>query len=58
MEDFSGEGKIWLEGEAWAAHSEVPIQKNQQVIVRAMHGLILDVEPVSETDAGDAQLQT
>ena len=58
MQDFTGEGKIWLEGEAWAAHSEVPIRKNQQVIVRAMKGLTLEVEPASETDAGGAQLQT
>ena len=58
MQDFIGEGKIWLEGEAWAAHSDVPIRKNQQVIVRAMHGLTLEVEPASEPDAGDAQLQT
>lgn len=58
IEDFTGEGKIWLEGEAWAAHSEVPIRKNQQVVVRAMRGLVLEVEPASEPDAGDAQLQT
>jgi membrane-bound serine protease (ClpP class) len=58
LQDFTGEGKIWLEGEAWAAQSEVPVRKNQQVIVRAMQGLILEVEPVSEPDAGGAQLQT
>jgi membrane-bound serine protease (ClpP class) len=58
MHDFTGEGKIWLEGEAWAAHSNVPVRKDQQVVVRAMKGLILEVEPTSEPDAGDAQLQT
>ena len=58
MQDFTGEGKVWLEGEAWAAQSEVPIRKNQQVVVRAMRGLILEVEPVSEPDASGAQLQT
>jgi membrane-bound serine protease (ClpP class) len=57
MQDFTGEGKVWLEGEAWAAQSEVPIRRNQEVVVRAMHGLVLEVEPVSETDAGGAQLQ-
>ena len=58
MEDFTGEGKIWLEGESWAATSKMPVQKDQEVVVRAMHGLTLEVEPVSEPDAGDAQLQT
>ena len=58
MHDFTGEGKIWLEGEAWAAHSDVPVRKDQQVIVRAMKGLTLEVEPTSEPDPGDAQLQT
>ena len=56
MQDFTDEGKIWLEGEAWAARSSVAIEKDQQVIVRAMDGLILEVEPVAEAD--DALLQT
>ena len=37
-----------------AAMSKVAIRKNQEVVVRDMHGLILEVEPVSEPDAGDA----
>lgn len=56
MQDFSGEGVIWLEGESWTAQCSVPIEKDQQVVVRAMDGLILKVEPVTEPDA--AQLQT
>jgi membrane-bound serine protease (ClpP class) len=58
VQDFTGDGKVWLEGEAWAAHSNVPIRKDQQVVVRAMKGLTLEVEPTSEPDPGDAQLQT
>jgi membrane-bound serine protease (ClpP class) len=58
MENFTGEGKVWLEGESWAAHSTVPLKKNQQVVVIAMDGLILEVEPASEADTGDPQLQT
>jgi membrane-bound serine protease (ClpP class) len=58
MEAFTGEGKIWLEGEAWAAHSTVPIAKDQEVIVTAMKGLVLSVQPVAATQSGDAQLQT
>jgi membrane-bound serine protease (ClpP class) len=57
MQDFTGEGKIWLEGEAWAARSSVAIEKDQQVVVLGMVGLILDVEPAAETDSGDAQVQ-
>jgi membrane-bound serine protease (ClpP class) len=58
MQDFTGDGKVWLEGEAWAAYSKAPIHKDQAVVVRAMRGLTLEVEPASATDAGDAQLQT
>ena len=56
--DFTGEGKIWLEGEAWLARSAVPIAKDQEVRVIEMDGLVVVVEPLSESSAGDAQLQT
>ena len=46
MQAFSGDGKVWLEGEAWNARSSVAIEKDQQVIVRALDGLTLEVEPV------------
>lgn len=46
MQSFTGEGKIWLEGEAWAAMSSVPVKKDQHVRVRAIDGLTLLVEPV------------
>ncbi len=45
MTDFSGEGKIWLEGEAWAARSNTPVTKDQQVVVTNMIGLLLEIEP-------------
>ena len=53
LEDFEGEGRVWLEGEAWHAYSKVPIEKDQQVAVTAMKGLVLQVEPVA-TGAADA----
>ena len=53
MQAFSGEGKVWLEGEAWAARSSVVIEKDQDVIVRALDGLVLEVEPAVVAD--DAQ---
>jgi len=58
MTDFSGEGKIWLEGEAWTARSKVTISKDQDVVVTDLVGLVLEVEPVSEPNTADAQLQT
>ena len=58
MESFTGDGHVWLESESWAARSEVPIEKDQKVRVRAMKGLVLDIEPVSEAAATDAELQT
>jgi membrane-bound serine protease (ClpP class) len=45
MSDFSGEGKIWLEGESWAARSQIPVTKDQEVVVKKMVGLTLEIEP-------------
>ena len=47
MEDFSDDGKVWLDGEAWQAHSPVPVTKDQHVVVRTIDGLVLEVEPVN-----------
>lgn len=58
MEAFTGDGKVWLEGESWHAHSAVPISKNQQVVVRSINGLIINIEPVAETANSDAQEQS
>jgi membrane-bound serine protease (ClpP class) len=58
MQDFTGKGKIWLEGEAWAAHSDVPITKDQEVFVTAMNGLVLEVKPAAEAEPGGAPVQT
>ncbi len=46
MEAFSGNGRIWLEGETWTATSSVQIEKDQPVRVRAIDGLTLLVEPM------------
>jgi membrane-bound serine protease (ClpP class) len=48
MEDFSDEGKVWLDGEAWHARSTAPVARDQQVRVRAVDGLHLHVEPVNK----------
>ena len=57
-ESFTGEGKVWLEGESWAAVSKVAIEKNQEVVVTAIDGLTLEVEPASEAGPADAEFQT
>jgi len=57
LEDFEGDGKIWLEGEAWAAYSQVPIAKDQEVIVTEMRGLTLYVRPLA-ADGSQASLAT
>ena len=58
MQSFTGEGKVWLEGEAWAAVSKVPVEQDQEVVVRAMDGLTLEVEPASQPDPAEAEFQT
>jgi membrane-bound serine protease (ClpP class) len=45
MSDFAGEGKVWLEGEAWAARSDKPVTKDQKVVVKNLVGLTLEIEP-------------
>ncbi len=46
LESFQGEGHIWLEGESWKAASTQAVEKDQDVRVTAMDGLVLHVEPV------------
>lgn len=58
MEDFSVDGMVWLEGEAWHAHTKLPVVKGQELVVRAMDGLILEVEPLADKAGTEAQLQT
>lgn len=55
MDNFSGDGIIWLEGEAWHARSKVAISKDQEVVVRAINGLVLDIDPVPSGVSSDDQ---
>lgn len=57
LQDFTGDGKVWFEGEAWAARSSVPIYKDQDVIVTAIDGLTLDVAP-APAGAGNLRATT
>ena len=58
MESFTGQGKVWLEGEAWTAVSKRPVEKDQTVVIRNLEGLVLIVEPVSESARSSAEFQT
>ncbi len=48
LEDFTGEGRVLLHGETWTARSRVHIGKGQRLRVRAIDGLVAEVEPVTE----------
>jgi membrane-bound serine protease (ClpP class) len=58
MEDFSGEGRVWLEGEAWHAVSTAPVSKDQDVVVTRLDGLTLTVEPAGNPPRAEPELQT
>ncbi len=58
MESFTGYGKIWLEGESWQAESRIPIVKDQEVVVTAMDGLVLQVKPAPAEQSHKTELQT
>jgi membrane-bound serine protease (ClpP class) len=55
LEAFEGDGHVWLESETWSARSKVPIKKDQQVSIKRMDGLVLDVEPIEAARPTDAQ---
>ena len=50
LDDFTGSGKVWLEGEAWQARSAVPLKRDQDVVVRTLDGLVLVVEPLAQAE--------
>jgi membrane-bound serine protease (ClpP class) len=58
MHGFTGDGKIWLEGESWAARSAERVEKGQAVVVRNLDGLVVEVEPVRDMDRADVRLQS
>jgi len=42
----------------WAAMSKQPVEKYQPVTVHDLEGLVLKVEPVSESETTNKELQT
>ncbi len=51
MEDFVGDGRIFVHGERWQAQTEVAIRKGDAVKVTRVDGLTLGVEPVAADQA-------
>ncbi len=45
LEDFEGKGAVSIHSERWNAISDMPLHKGQKVKVKAINGLILQVEP-------------
>ena len=43
--DFDGEGKVFIVGEFWDARSAWPIRKGDPVVVKAVNGMTLIVDP-------------
>ena len=48
MEDFTGQGRVWVHGESWLAQSAVPVRKGQKIEVTAKEGLVLKVKILQE----------
>ncbi|HUO85081.1 MAG TPA: nodulation protein NfeD [Thermoanaerobaculia bacterium] len=46
-------GKVFVHGELWSARSPVSVERGRQVVVRAISGLELEVEPVGPATAED-----
>jgi membrane-bound serine protease (ClpP class) len=48
LEDFDGEGHVFIHSERWNARSETPVRANQAVVVTGLDGLILKVRPTAD----------
>ena len=50
IEDFTGSGRVRAQGEIWQARSQAVVRQGQELRIKAIDGLILQVEPlVKET---------
>lgn len=54
VDDFSGEGRIWLLGESWRAHCAGQVRKGEKVKVTATDGLLLTIEKQPPGNGGKA----
>jgi membrane-bound serine protease (ClpP class) len=47
--ELAPDGSVFVHGELWAATSAAPLAAGTAVVVKAVHGLRLDVEAAGET---------
>src|SRR5690606_36232922 len=57
LKDFKGRGAVFVRGERWFAHSDVPLEKGRDVRVTRIKGLVLYVEPLETTSGTEAKEQ-
>lgn len=48
LDDFERNGVVFINGERWNAHSEVPVSKGDKLRVTKIHGLVVDVAPAEQ----------
>ena len=48
------DGQVRVQGEIWAARSALPVERGARVVVRAVDGLVLEVEPDAPATAEGA----
>ena len=49
IEDFTGRGRVEIDGESWIAESEESLTAGQKISVEAMNKLVLKVKPNNDT---------
>ena len=50
IHDFTGEGRVRVEGESWLAESTVPLTAGQKVRIKDVQHLVLKVESIDATE--------
>jgi len=46
LADFTSDGVVFVHGERWSARTTSPVARDQRIRVKAIDGLVLDVEPL------------
>ena len=49
VEDFSGRGRVFIDGESWLAESSEPLAAGQKIRVDSINKLVLKVESADNT---------
>ena len=49
IDDFETEGWMRVHGETWRARTRIPVRRGQRLRVRAINGLVLEIDPETST---------